>query len=409
MALTIPPKPSSFSPVLPPPGYRVKLLPFNNRRRLMTPRLQLAHTNGAETEGSIESSYNWAMRNTWPGYIYGSPAGEDYKTIPHFQVDRDGDAAMLLELNRIGIAAARANPFTISYETADRGWRTDAYPTGSAFTEPQLQMMANGFAYCSALFKIPLVYPATWDGAGSACHTEPFGYPVWTNSFGKPCPGIIKKQQVRDIILPHARRILAAWSGAPPPPPPPPTGVPIVMRYGGTTAGGWTGYYSMDNGRTKIALGSMADAQHMTVTLKGLDAKTRKRPADPWGWSDVYHTTSMTTLNQYLCSLCSAPTPPPTSNHGLYTVVAGDSWWKISQMFGVSVSALKSANNTTSDTLSIGQVVKIPGLSTYTVVSGDSWWSIAADHETTVAKLVSINPPATATTIIHPGQKINIP
>jgi hypothetical protein len=215
MALTIPPRPEGFHPRQAPPGYRISLVSFNNERRKITPRLQLAHTNGASGQGSIESSKAWAERRTVNGVA---------TTLPHFQVDRDGDAAMLLELDRQGIASAKANPFCIAYETADTGYKTD--PAISEFTGAQLQMMANGFAYCSMLYKIGLEYPKTWDGNGSASHTEPFSYPYWTSYNGKICPGTKKKAQVRDVILPHARAIVAAWSGqtAPPPKPPPTTG-----------------------------------------------------------------------------------------------------------------------------------------------------------------------------------------
>jgi hypothetical protein len=292
MALSIPTEPSVLSPERPPPGYRIKLVTFNDRRKLITPRLQLAHTNAAASAGSIESSWNWSQRNTWDGYIYGNPAGSKYTTIPHFQVDLDGDAAMLLELNRQGIVNARANPFSIGYETADRGWRTDPYPTGSYFTEPQLQKMANGFAYCSMLFKIRLEYPTTWDGNGSACHTEPFSYPYWTSFEGKTCPGNRKKTQVRDVILPHARKIVAAWTGTtpaptptptPPLPPKPPSSWKgrkmLVVRYGGSSTSGWTGLYSFDGGLTSRGIGSPAHAATV-VALGALDARTRQPITD---------------------------------------------------------------------------------------------------------------------------------
>jgi hypothetical protein len=229
MTLTIPSKPTSFSPKLPPPGYRTLLVNFNNERRIITPRLQLAHTNGASKQSSIESAKAWAERRTVNGVA---------TTLPHFQVDRDGDAAMLLELNRQGITSAKANPFVIGYETADTGYAAD--PAISAFTEAQLQMMANGFAYCSMLFKINLAYPATWDGNGSASHTEPFTYPYWTNAKGKICPGGSKKQQVRDIILPHARKIVEAWTSTTPPPKPtpPPTGDTVNWKPSAATVTG---------------------------------------------------------------------------------------------------------------------------------------------------------------------------
>jgi LysM repeat protein len=43
-----------------------------------------------------------------------------------------------------------------------------------------------------------------------------------------------------------------------------------------------------------------------------------------------------------------------------YTVLAGDSLWKISQKFGISVDNLKKANNLTSDNILAGQTLVIP-------------------------------------------------
>ena len=298
MALTIPPEPSVISPEVPPPGWRMKLLPFNDRRRLIDPRIQLVHTNAAAGQGSIESSYNWSMRNTWDGYIHGDPQGSKYTTIPHGQVDLDGDAAILLELNRQGIVNARINPYSLGIETADRGWRTDPYPTGSYFTEPQMQKIANFFAYVHMWKKIRLAPPLTWDGNGTATHTSPFAEPYWTIYAGKTCPGLRKKDQTFRIIIPHAQRIVNAWLGTT-------TQVPRVMKYGGTPAANWAGWYSTDGGRTKLAISDMAGARHLTVTLKGVDAKTLQPPKDPWNWTDVSHTTSVAELNRYLCSTCA--------------------------------------------------------------------------------------------------------
>jgi hypothetical protein len=209
MSLTIPPRPEGFHPAHPPPGYRKDYVSFAGTRKVITPRLQLIHTNGAAGQGSIEASKAWAERRTYNGTT---------TTLPTFQVDRDGDAAQFIDINRAQNACYKANGWAISYETADTGYKTD--PTISAFTEAQCQALANGVAYCSMLYKIPLNYPTTWDGSGTASHTEPFAYPYWTNSNGKICPGQKKKAQVRDVIIPQARRIVAAWSGTPAPTPP---------------------------------------------------------------------------------------------------------------------------------------------------------------------------------------------
>jgi hypothetical protein len=221
MTLTIPTRPKEFRADWPPPGYRTKYVTFAATRKTIAPRVQLIHTNGAANEGSIEASWNWAERRTYNGTT---------TTLPTFQVDRDGDAAMFININQAQNACYKVNGWAISYETADTGYKAD--PAISEFTEAQLQALANGCAYCSVLFKIPLAYPSTWDGSGTASHTEPFGYPYWTNSNGKICPGQRKKAQVRDIILPHARKIVEAWQGSSAPAPtPPPTGADNVNWY----------------------------------------------------------------------------------------------------------------------------------------------------------------------------------
>lgn len=49
-----------------------------------------------------------------------------------------------------------------------------------------------------------------------------------------------------------------------------------------------------------------------------------------------------------------------SSGQTTYTVVSGDSLWKISQKYGTTVTKLKSANNLTSDTIYPGQKFVIP-------------------------------------------------
>lgn len=49
-----------------------------------------------------------------------------------------------------------------------------------------------------------------------------------------------------------------------------------------------------------------------------------------------------------------------SSKANTYTVVSGDSLWKISQKFGVSVDSLKKANQLTGDTIFSGQTLVIP-------------------------------------------------
>jgi hypothetical protein len=200
----IPPKPDTYDPAVPPPGVELDLVSFWEERPKLKPRLQLVHTNAASREGSVSSSKNWAERRTYNGTS---------TTCPHMQFDRNGDVGMFLPADRAGNASYKANSFCLSYETADTG--TIADPTISAFTDAQIEKLAVVCAYYAWGENIPLEYPATWDGTGTACHTEPFAYPLWTNVPGKICPGDKKKAQVRNAILPYARDILAAWTTPP--------------------------------------------------------------------------------------------------------------------------------------------------------------------------------------------------
>lgn len=86
---------------------------------------------------------------------------------------------------------------------------------------------------------------------------------------------------------------------------------------------------------------------------------------------------------------------PSDSNY--YTVKSGDSLWSISRKFGVTVNELKDANNLSSNLLSIGQNLIIPGKipekvsDEYVVQKGDTLYSIARKFNTTVDKLKDIN------------------
>ena len=80
------------------------------------------------------------------------------------------------------------------------------------------------------------------------------------------------------------------------------------------------------------------------------------------------------------------------------TVAKGDSLWKLADKYNTTIAAIKKENNLTSDTIYIGQTLKIGENTTtststkkYTVKSGDSLWKIANSYGTTVANLKSWN------------------
>lgn len=105
----------------------------------------------------------------------------------------------------------------------------------------------------------------------------------------------------------------------------------------------------------------------------------------------------------------------PNSNNNssdgqYYIVVKGDNLYDIANRFGVTVSAIMTANNLSNSNLSIGQRLKIPTSSSnqiYTVVSGDSLYKIANQFNTSVKELQSLN--NLNTTNLSVGQKLLIP
>ncbi|MGB1204940.1 MAG: LysM peptidoglycan-binding domain-containing protein [Chitinophagales bacterium] len=94
------------------------------------------------------------------------------------------------------------------------------------------------------------------------------------------------------------------------------------------------------------------------------------------------------------------------SNFTFYKVQSGDTLWKIAQKFGVSVDSIKNTNNLSSNSLALGQQIKIPTSATsnttnsgssnvskqkYKVKSGDTLSAIAWIFETTVDAIKKSN------------------
>ncbi|ADB66926.1 TPA: 1,4-beta-N-acetylmuramoylhydrolase [Listeria monocytogenes] len=123
-----------------------------------------------------------------------------------------------------------------------------------------------------------------------------------------------------------------------------------------------------------------------------------------------------------------------TSNAKIYTVVKGDSLWRIANNHKVTVANLKAWNNLKSDFIYPGQKLKVSAGSTtsdtntskpstgtstskpstgtstnakvYTVVKGDSLWKIANNNKVTIANLKAWN--NLKSDFIYPGQKLKV-
>ena len=106
---------------------------------------------------------------------------------------------------------------------------------------------------------------------------------------------------------------------------------------------------------------------------------------------------------------------PPTNfqNASTYTVKAGDNLYSIAKKFNTSVSNLISLNGLKSNSLSIGQQLKVPASGnssttnqTYIVKSGDSLYSIAKKFNTTVDSIKKKN--NMSSNLLSIGQKLII-
>jgi LysM repeat protein len=112
-----------------------------------------------------------------------------------------------------------------------------------------------------------------------------------------------------------------------------------------------------------------------------------------------------------------------------YVVKSGDTLWKIASSNDISINTIKELNNLSSDTIYVGQVLKLKGsvmneepiedpaepsneykiiYETYTVKSGDNQWSVAIDHGIPLTEFQQVNG-FTDNTALSIGQDVKIP
>ncbi|WMJ81803.1 LysM peptidoglycan-binding domain-containing protein [Clostridium sp. MB40-C1] len=116
--------------------------------------------------------------------------------------------------------------------------------------------------------------------------------------------------------------------------------------------------------------------------------------------------TKFKSLKTFLSALSLCAALSTTAFAGDYTVVSGDSLYKLGTLFNTSSNNIMGSNNLKATTIYPGQVLKVP-CDTYTVKSGDSLYLIAKKYGINLNDLRKANNKWNST--IYIGQKLNLP
>ncbi|MFE8700827.1 LysM peptidoglycan-binding domain-containing protein [Cytobacillus sp. FJAT-54145] len=130
--------------------------------------------------------------------------------------------------------------------------------------------------------------------------------------------------------------------------------------------------------------------------------------------------------NLYVGQEVQIPVKHTTTDYTPYKIQSGDTFWKISQKFGISYADLLAANpNANPNNLIIGQEIHIPvspeleqeieipvspkpSTNSYVIQSGDTFWSISQKLGVPYTEILAANPTANPTNL-YPGLVIQIP
>ena len=171
-------------------------------------------------------------------------------------------------------------------------------------------------------------------------------------------------------------------------------------------------------GQQLIIPSTIPDEDVLTYTVQSGDSLYRISQRFGVSVDDIVRTNNLTSnvlqIGQVLkIPVTSTDVPDDEANYITYTVRSGDSLWKIANQYNTTVDAIRNLNNLTSNTLQIGQVLRVPrndGTSStfsYTVRSGDNLWDIARRYNTTVSELRSLN--NLTSDVLSIGQVLQIP
>ena len=163
-----------------------------------------------------------------------------------------------------------------------------------------------------------------------------------------------------------------------------------------------------------LALQGNASAHENTYQVRSGDTLWKIAQANNLSINQIIAWNNMTDLVIYPGQSLSLLEPHSHDETTTYTVQVGDGLWGIARKFNLSVEELKNLNGLNTDTIYPGQKLVVKGgqasavnsSATYTVQSGDSLWMIATRHNLSLSQLKSLNNLNTDT--IYVGQVLKI-
>ncbi|SOE22805.1 membrane-bound lytic murein transglycosylase D [Spirosomataceae bacterium TFI 002] len=164
--------------------------------------------------------------------------------------------------------------------------------------------------------------------------------------------------------------------------------------------------YNGENKTHRVAKGEtlFSISKRYGLTVAELRALNRMTSSDVLLFDQVLNVSknSQPEVEIVRSSPSNTPTPTNNSSTSYHTVSSGETLFSISNRYGMSVDELKNKNGLSSNTISVGQRLKVSGdtessqsstssAGTHVVKAGETLYSISRQHNTTVGQLKAWN------------------